>query len=446
MKTFAKPAENLDFPADFIWGAATSAYQIEGAAREDGRGESIWDRFAHTPGKIAGGDNGDIACDHYHRIKEDVALIAEMGIKAYRFSISWPRVQPLGEGAWNEAGWSFYGSLLDELAAHGISAHVTLYHWDLPQALEDKGGWRSRETCTHFAVYAAEFVRRFGDRVASVATHNEPFCTATLGHEVGQFAPGLRSRAAAMQVSHHLLLSHALAQRAIREAGFKGRVGIVLNQSPAYPADPDSEADRQAARLADGFINRWYMDPLFRGAYPADVLEELGEDAPRVEAGDMALIHSPIDFLGINYYSRHWASTAEPKAPVPNELGVTDLGWEIHPQGLAEHLIRIARDYVPPPILISENGAAFADALEGDAVHDDARIDYLQSHIAAVRQAMSLGADVRGYFVWSLLDNFEWAEGYAKRFGLIYVDYPSQRRVPKDSALWFREFIRARRA
>ncbi|WP_417069564.1 GH1 family beta-glucosidase [Niveibacterium terrae] len=445
MKTFPQTAENLDFPADFIWGGATSAYQIEGAASEDGRGESIWDRFAHTPGKVAGGDHGDVACDHYHRVKEDIALFAELGIKAYRFSISWPRVQPLGQGPWNEEGWAFYGRLLDELDAHCIKAHVTLFHWDLPQALEDKGGWRARETCTLFAAYAAEFVRRFGSRVTSIATHNEPFCTATLGHEIGVFAPGLKDRAAAAQVSHHLLLSHALALRAMREAGHQGPIGIVLNQSPSYPANPDSEADRREARYADGFINRWYMDPLLRGAYPADIVELLGADAPRVEAGDMELIRSPIDFLGINYYTRTWSSTSEPKRPAPNEMGVTDLGWEVHPQGLTEHLIRIARDYIPPPIVITENGAAFADVLEGSAVHDEARVAYLKSHISAVRQAMDQGADVRGYFAWSLMDNFEWAEGYAKRFGLIYVDYPSLRRIPKDSALWFRDFIRAQR-
>ncbi|GAA5178972.1 GH1 family beta-glucosidase [Niveibacterium umoris] len=443
MKTLASAlpdaAASAPFPADFIWGVATSAYQIEGAAHEGGRGPSIWDVFAATPGKVAGGDTGEHACDHYHRYREDVALMQSLGVDAYRFSIAWPRVQPDGAGAWNEEGWAFYGRLLDALDDAGIAAHATLYHWDLPQALEDKGGWRNRDTAARFADYAAEFVRRFGERVKTIATHNEPLCTAMIGHEEGRFAPGLKDRKAAYQVAHHLLLSHGLAMQAMRAAGARAALGIVLNQSPAYPAAPTEDA-RIAARLADAMCNRLFMDPLFRGAYPADLLAHLGADAPVVLPGDMALIGAPLDFLGINYYSRIWAG-APAGQPAPCALGVTDMGWEIYPQGLTEHLVRIARDYNPPPIYITENGAACVDVPEAGAVHDPQRIRFLASHIAALRSAMAQGADVRGYFAWSLLDNFEWDSGYAKRFGLVFVDYPTQQRTLKDSALWYHDWI-----
>ncbi len=431
------------FPADFVWGVATSAYQIEGAANEGGRGLSIWDVFAGQAGKVAGGDTGAVACDHYHRYREDVALMQQLNIDAYRFSIAWPRVQPDGAGAWNEQGWDFYARLLDALEEAGIGAHATLYHWDLPQALEDKGGWRNRDTAARFADYAAEFARRFGNRVKTIATHNEPLCTAMIGHEEGRFAPGLKDRKAAYQVAHTLLLSHGLAMRAMRAVGASAALGIVLNQSPAYPAAATNDA-RAAARLADAMMNRLFMDPLFRGAYPADLLAHLGADAPDVQPGDMALIGAPMDFLGINYYTRIWAGAA-PGERTPSELGVTDMGWEIYPQGLTEHLVRIARDYCPPPIYITENGCACADVLEGDAVHDSGRVDFLARHLEALRAAIALGADVRGYFHWSLLDNFEWDSGYAKRFGLIYVDYATQRRVLKDSARWYAAYITAQR-
>ena len=429
------------FPKDFVWGVATSAYQIEGAVEADGRGKSIWDTFSHIPGKVHNGDTGDVACDHYARYKDDVGLIADLGVGAYRFSVAWPRVQPLGHGAWNEKGWDFYARLLDELDRRKLDAHATLYHWDLPQALEDLGGWRNRDTTLRFADYAAEFARRFGSRVKTIATHNEPWCTAYLGHELGKFAPGIQDRAAAYLVSHHLLLSHGLAVKAMREVGCTAKLGITLNQWPVYPADLDSEADRAAARHMDGKNNRWYMDPLFGRGYPADVLAWLGADAPAVSAEDLATIAQPFDFLGINYYNRWYVSTATPPVAPPGP--VTDIGWEIYPDGLAAHLIRIARDYNPPPMYIMENGAADADRLEGDRVHDALRLDYFQRHIAAVAQARALGADVRGYFAWSLMDNLEWAEGYAKRFGLYYVDFATQRRVLKDSGRWYRDFIRA---
>ncbi|WP_374511745.1 GH1 family beta-glucosidase [Niveibacterium sp.] len=433
------------FPADFAWGVATSAYQIEGATQVDGRGPSIWDTFSHTPGKTDGGDTGDVACEHYYRYREDIALMREMGVTDYRFSCAWPRVQPTGSGAWNEAGWDFYARVLDALDEAGIAAHATLYHWDLPQPLEDAGGWRNRETCARFAEYAAEFARRFGSRVKTIATHNEPWCTATLGHETGQFAPGLRDRAAAFLVSHHLLLSHGMALRAMRAAGCKAQLGIVLNQSPAYPANPDSEADRRAARIADGLSTRWYMDPLFRGAYPADVVAYLGADAPQPEPGDMAIIGEPMDFLGLNYYMRSYCS-GDGRVQPPGDRGFTDMDWEVYPEGLTEHLVRLARAYNPPPLYITENGAATADTLEGDAVHDSGRVNYLRWHLEAAAAAIAQGVDLRGYFAWSLLDNFEWNSGYAKRFGLVYVDYATQRRVLKDSAHWYRGYITAQRA
>jgi beta-glucosidase len=353
--------------------------------------------------------------------------------------VAWPRVQPLGRGAWNGAGWDFYDRLLDALAGAGVAAHVTLHHWDLPQALEDDGGWRERETTRRFADYAAEFARRLGSRVKTIATLNEPWCIATLGHERGLHAPGLRDPAAAAQVSHHLLLAHGLAVQAMRAERGDLALGIVLNQAPAYPADPDSEADRALARREDGRWNRWYLDPLFLGAYPADVLAAMGRAAPRIEPGDLEAIGQRLEFLGINYYNRHWCSAASPPAPAPHHLGTTDMGWEIYPAGLTDHLLRVSQAYHPPPILVTENGAAAADVLEDGRVRDDLRIRYLRGHLDALAEAVRLGVDVRGYFAWSLLDNFEWSDGYTRRFGLVYVDYPTQRRIPKDSARWLRE-------
>ncbi len=435
-------------PAHFTLGVATSAAQIEGSAPGDGKGPSIWDAFCATPGKIKDGSNIDVACDHLHRMPEDVERMTWLGLDAYRFSFAWPRVQPLGQGAWNETGFAFYDRLIDTLLAAGIAPHATLHHWDLPQALQESvGGWQSRATAEHFAVYAAEIARRFGDRLASISTLNEPWCVATLGYERGQFAPGLTSRKAAMQVSHHLLLGHALAMQAMREvaaadpAGRHPQLGIVLNHTPAFAAEK-TPSDLQAARIADGLDVRWYMDPLFRGAYPADAIDDLGDDAPVVEPGDFAVIRQPMDFLGINLYTRLWVSTREPKIPAPEPHGVNDMGWEIVPEVLTQHLVRLTRDYMPPPILITENGMANADIVTADgAVDDTPRVAYVQAHLAAVQKAIELGADVRGYFYWSLLDNFEWDSGYAKRFGLFRVDYDTQARTPKASAHWYRDFI-----
>jgi beta-glucosidase len=426
------------FPPEFVWGVATSAYQIEGAAHEDGRGDSIWDEFCRRPGAIKDGSNGDRACDHYHRVDEDVDLMAGLGVRAYRFSIAWPRVQPHGEGAWSEKGFAFYDHLVDRLLARGIAPYLTLYHWDLPQALQEKGGWMSRDTTLRFAEYASEVARRLGDRAASIATHNEPWVVAILGHEAGIFAPGIRSQKAAMQVAHHLLLSHGVALDALRSQGCRAPLGIVLNQSPIHAAS-DSPEDVAKARLDDGLTIRWYMDALLLGRYPDDVLSFLGEDAPLVLEGDMDAIRRPLDFLGINYYTRNVSGTGAPQEPVQSGREVTDMGWEVFPAGLSELLGRLHEDYRLPPLYITENGAAYRDQLIDGRVADVDRIRFLQSHIAAMADAREAGVDVRGYFVWSLLDNFEWADGYSKRFGLVYVDYETQRRTLKDSAIWYRE-------
>lgn len=433
----------MNFPKNFTWGVATSAYQIEGATNVDGRADSIWDTFSRSPGNTVNQETGDVACEHYYRYKEDIALIASLNVNAYRFSIAWPRVQPLGAGAWNEKGFAFYEDIISELERHGIEAHITLYHWDLPQALEAVGGWRNRETSYHFKTYAQEVARRFGHRVKTIATHNEPWCTTFLGHMTGQFAPGLCDKKAAYQVAHHLLLSHGLALQAMRAVeNCTAGLGIVLNQQPYYPADSHSESDRAQARFEDGTFNRWFMDPLFGRAYPHDIFQHLAENQPSVEAGDFDIISQSLDFLGVNYYTRGYCSTSVPPKEAPHLMGTTDMGWEIYPQGLVEHLVRITQDYSPPPIFITENGMANSDKLVDGRVKDDKRVEFLDLHLTAIDNALSLGVDVQGYFAWSLLDNYEWDSGYAKRFGLVHVDYATQERTIKDSGLWYRDFIR----
>ncbi len=427
------------FPEQFVWGVATAAFQIEGASQADGKGESIWDRFCRQPGAIADASNGDVACDHYHRLDADLDLIAALGVDAYRFSISWPRVQPLGRGAWNEPGLAFYDRLVDGLLARGIQPHLTLNHWDLPQALQDAGGWAARETVHHFVDYARAINRRLGDRVATITTHNEPWVIAVLGHEQGIFAPGIH-RATAMQVSHHLLLSHGLAVQAMRADGSEARLGIVLNMAPCESAT-DKPADLERARLEDARGRRWYADPIFKGHYPQEVLDDLGADAPQVQAGDMAHIQTPIDYLGINYYTRNVCSAAGPWDVKAGGLPLTDMGWEVYPQGLTKLLLTLHHDYRLPPVYITENGAAFPDVVTGGQVHDTDRTGYLQTHIAAVADALAQGVPMAGYMVWSLMDNFEWASGYAKRFGIVHVDYATQQRTLKDSACWYRGFV-----
>ena len=432
---------DLKFPSTFQWGIATSAYQIEGAARQDGRGMSIWDTFSSVTGKVTGGDTGDVACDHYNRLDSDLNLIQSLGVDAYRFSIAWPRVQPLGQGAYNAPGLAFYDRMVDGLLARGIKPHITLYHWDLPQALQDKGGWAQRDTAYRFADYAAFMGQQLGDRAASICTHNEPWCTAVLGNLVGQFAPGLKDEATMLRVAHHLLLSHGLALQALRAAGVKAPLGIVLNMSPATPATASAADTALAAREYATFV-RWYMDPLFLKQYPQ------GADLPECDAvhsGDMDTIAQPLDFLGINYYTRIWASAATPPVPSPNAMGVSDMGWENYPQGLTQVLCKIHADYPLPPLYITENGCACADTVAGGKVHDTARITYLHTHLAALQAAMAAGVDVRGFFYWSLMDNFEWNHGYAKRFGLIHVDYATQKRTLKDSARWYTQMMGAQR-
>ena len=428
------------FGPDFVWGVATSAYQIEGGVGQGGRGESIWDRFCATPGKTKNGDSGQTACDHVNRWAEDLDLIKAGGFSAYRFSIAWPRVQPdggaggLGMAGWNEPGLAFYDRLVDGMLERGLQPHATLYHWDLPQALQDQGGWTHRDTALRFADYAEKIGRRLGDRLSSLATHNEPWCTAVLGNLTGQFAPGLRDLDAMVQTSHHLLLSHGLALQALRAADVKCPLGIVLNMSPATAAT-DSQADQSLAEREYARMVRWFIEPLLLGRYPV----EADWPMPHQQDGDMAVIQQPMDFLGVNYYTRIWASSAD--VPAPNLDGVTDMGWEIYAQGLRDLLLQLHKDYRLPPVMITENGMANVDSVEGDRVADTARINYLRQHLEALAEAKAAGVDLRGYFAWSLLDNFEWDSGYAKRFGLVHVDYATQRRTPKDSYLWLQQTL-----
>jgi len=435
--------DSSSFPSDFVWGAATASYQIEGAAHEDGRGESVWDRFCATPGKVRGGDTGDVACDFYHRYPEDVGLMKELGLDAFRFSIAWPRVLPQGRGAVNQAGLDFYDRLVDELLAHQIEPFATLFHWDLPQALEDEGGMRVRSTAEAYVEYTEAVVARLGDRVQHWITHNEPWVYAWIGNAWGWHAPGRTSEADAVAVAHHLLLSHGWAVQAIRRLSPDARVGITLNLTHVYPATETPE-DEAAAYQRDGESNRWFLDPLFRGSYPADLLERNELVAPLVLDGDLETISAPLDLLGVNNYSRFIVEAGPDGPRTVSNPGAehTDMGWEVYPDGLHDVLVRVARDYEPAAIYITENGAAFPDVRVHDGgVHDVERTAYLQSYIAAVGRAIAADAPVKGYFVWSLLDNFEWAFGYSKRFGIVYIDFPTLERVPKDSFYWYRDLI-----
>lgn len=434
--------------SSFIWGAATAAYQIEGAVDEDGRGPSIWDVFTAIPGAIARGETGAVAADHYHRMPEDVAVMRELRLDAYRFSIAWPRIMPEGTGRVNQAGLDFYKRLLDELAKSGIKAYATLYHWDLPQALQDRwGGWIGRDTASAFAEYADVVSRALGDGVDSWITLNEPWVSAYLGYGWGSHAPGYRSMQLGMQASHHLLLAHGLSVPILRANG-NGRVGITLNFSPIESAT-DAQEDIEAAERADTNVNLWFLEPLFRGRYPASLLPDLSHAKLRVHEGDMGTITAPIDFLGVNYYTRflieHGASAENPFGRYVERPHAerTAMGWEVHPYSFHDILTRIHRDYAPKEIVITENGAAFPDTMTPDGhVHDERRIAYYDAHIAQVVRAIGEGVPITGYFAWSLMDNFEWAEGYRPRFGLVYVDYETQRRTIKDSGYWYRNRAR----
>ncbi|MET8725833.1 GH1 family beta-glucosidase [Streptomyces parvus] len=441
-------------PADFTWGVATAAYQIEGAVAEDGRSPSIWDTFSHTPGKVDGGDTGDTACDHYHRVPEDIGLIKRLGADAYRFSIAWPRVVPGGDGPVNKAGLDFYDRLVDGLLEAGVTPFATLYHWDLPQVLQDRGGWTVRETSEHFAAYASHVVERLGDRVKDWATLNEPLCSAWIGHLEGRMAPGLTDLTAAVRASYHLHLGHGLAVQAIRAASSDARVGIVNNLSPIEPAS-GSEADLAAARRADGHINRWWLDPILGRGHPQDMVEEYGVELP-LQPGDLETIAAPLDWLGLNYYFRQIV-TADPDGPAPRAKQVsvpgarlTHMDWEVHAEGLEQLLLRLTEEYGIGRIYVTENGSAYEDVVAADgSVHDPERVRYLEEHLAACARAVAKGAPLAGYFAWSLMDNFEWAYGYDKRFGLVHVDYATQRRTVKSSGLRYAELIRehaARRA
>jgi beta-glucosidase len=440
------------FPQHFLWGAATASYQVEGATHEDGRGLSIWDEFAATPGKTYRGETGDIATDHYHLWPQDVALMADLHLNAYRFSIAWPRILPEGMGTVNARGLDFYELLVDALLAKGIQPFATLYHWDLPLALQQEGGWVNRDTAYAFADYAEIVAKRLGDRVAAWITLNEPWCSAYLSYGIGVHAPGIRDKQAAINAGHHLLLSHGLAVPRLRvHKAPTAQVGITLNFTPVYPADDRPETMRDATR-ASAFFNRWFLDPIVRGSYPDNLFADLGVAPPPIQEGDLATVAVPIDFLGVNNYSRSVvrgkatppaADQCEQVAPVPGAC-YTEMAWEIYPQGLADLLVRLHRDYALPTLYVTENGAAFADHWEGgDHLSDPRRVEYLREHIQSLAQALAQGVPLRGYFVWSLLDNYEWAEGYSKRFGIVYVDYPTQRRIIKDSGRWYANFIAA---
>jgi beta-glucosidase len=456
------PAEagELLFPPGFAWGTATASYQIEGAVAEDGRTPSIWDTFAHTPGRVLGGDTGDVADDHYHRFPQDVALMASLGVTHYRFSLAWPRLQPDGRGGVNQAGLDWYRRLLDELQANDIEPWVTLYHWDLPQTLEVAGGWPARDTALRFAEYATLVHDRLRDRVRFWTTLNEPWCSAFLGYGSGVHAPGRREPAGALAAAHHLLLGHGLATEAMRSADPGASYGLTTILSPVTPAT-DSPADVDAARRIDAVQNRIFLDPLLRGRYPDDLRADVAavSDLGFVRDGDEAAIGVPIDVLGLNYYSRTvvragtegdgpddgdpaWVGSTDVRR-VAQGLPTTEMGWEIDPTGLYDALTRVPREYGPVPLYVTENGAAFADEVAPDgSVPDPERVDYLDGHLREALRAVRDGVDLRGYFVWSLLDNFEWALGYSKRFGIVHVDYETLERTPKTSARWYADVIR----
>ena len=456
-------ASERQFPADFIWGTATASYQIEGAADEDGRTPSIWDTFSHTPGKVVAGDTGDVACDHYHRMPEDVALMKQLGIASYRFSVSWPRVRP-DAGPVNPRGLAFYDRLVDELLSHQIEPLLTLYHWDLPQVLEDAGGWTNRDTALRFAEYAISVHEALGDRVPTWTTFNEPWCSAFLGYANGHHAPGRQEPDAAMRAVHHLLLAHGLATSELRSRGVD-RLGITLNFTVADPADPENPADVDAARRIDGLHNRLFLEPIVRGAYPADVVadtEHLGWTDVVLD-GDLETISAPIDVLGVNYYQGDAVAGPAPDAApaVPGStpfvcaenvvfldrpMPKTAMGWDVQPEGLTRLLVRL-RDEAPGlALMVTENGAAYDDVVEADgSVDDQDRLSFIDQHVRAVHDAREQGVDVRGYYVWSFLDNFEWAHGYERRFGIVRVDYETQERTPKASARWYADLCRTGR-
>ncbi len=431
------------FPHNFLWGAATAAYQIEGAWNKDGKGESVWDRFSHTSGKTTNGDTGDVACDHYHRFEEDIAIMRQLGLKAYRFSISWPRVLPGGRGRINARGLDFYDRLVDAICAANLEPLLTLHHWDLPQVLQDQGGWDNRDTAYAFADYTALMVKRLGDRVRSWTTFNEPSVIAFIGHLTGEHAPGIKDVRIAYQTAHHLMLAHGLGVQAIRGAKSGLEAGIVLTLWPHEPAS-DSPEDVSAAAEAWDRNETVFLDPIFKGHYPTAMIDFLGEKMPRTKDGDLALISQELDFLGINFYSRHVVKASQGNVKTIPGSEYTEMGWEVCAPALRRLLVRINSEYRLPPIYITENGSAFKDEISPDGkVHDSRRLEYFKQHLIQLRLAMQDGVDVRGYMAWSLLDNFEWGYGFSKRFGLVHVDYESQKRIIKDSGEWYAKIILA---
>ena len=450
-----------NFPTNFLWGAATAAYQVEGAAAEDGRGLTIWDTFSHTPGKTDNGDSGDVACDMYHRYPADIEIMHGLGIKGYRLSISWSRLFPNGDEVREERGFAFYDNLINNLLAQGITPYITLYHWDLPQALEDKGGWRSRETVAAFGKYAAAVAAHFGDRVKHFAPINEPWCVAWLGHGLGVHAPGISDRSTAFKVAHHTVIAHATAVNAMRAVRSDLKIGPVLNQAN-YPADdPSDPVQAHASAILDAVQNRWWMDAIFYGKYPEILVEEFGSEfLDAILPGDMELAQTPNDWLGINYYfdTRVGASDSAKTVEFDNSalLGLTidstpvgeltNMGWPITPAGLSGMLVRWHKEFGErlPQIFITENGCAYPDGPDQNGkINDQRRISYLDKHLNALLDAIAQGVNIGGYFQWSLLDNFEWSLGYQKRFGIVHVDYNTQKRTPKESAHWYSEVIKA---
>ncbi|HET6680228.1 MAG TPA: GH1 family beta-glucosidase [Gemmatimonadaceae bacterium] len=442
-------SDSFRFPDGFLWGAATSAYQVEGSPLADGAGPSIWQRFAHTPWATASGETGDIACDHYRRYADDVALMRELGLTAYRFSIAWARVLPNGTGSVNAGGLSFYERLVDTLLAAGITPSATLYHWDLPAALDDRGGWLNPDIAHWFADYATTMFNALGDRVPMWATLNEPWVVTDGGYLHGALAPGHRNLYEAPIATHNLMRAHGTAVQAFRASRATGQVGLVVNLEPKYPAS-DSAADLAATRRADAYMNRQYLDPVFFGEYPAELREIFGDAWPEWPDTDMTLIRQPIDFLGVNYYTRS-VSRDDPHALPVRASGVrqprhpvTETGWEVYAPALTRMLEWVTERYGPVPLYITENGAAFYDPPSpiDDRVDDPLRVAYIRQHLRAAHEAVAVGVDLRGYFAWSLLDNFEWSLGYAKRFGIVHVDYATQRRTPKASARFYSDVIR----
>jgi beta-glucosidase len=440
----------LSFPKDFLWGVAASAYQIEGAYNEDGKGESIWDRFTRWESHVLNGENGDVACDHYHLYKEDVALIKSLEIPAYSFTIAWTRIQPHGRGEVNQKGLDFYSRLVDELLKAGIKPKCTLFHWDLPQALQDLGGWPARDTADYFAEYARIVFGHLGDRVEIWATHNEPWVSAFLGHAYGLHAPGICDYSKAYQAAHHLLLSHGKTLQVFRQGGYKGKIGLILNLNGQLPAS-DREEDVAAATRVHDETHAMFLDPVFKGTYPQALFDYIGAHQPEIHPDDLEIIHQPIDFLGLNYYNTdvvsfdlfgglNKARLTPYSAP---GWGRTEMDWGINPAGLKDEVLDIKVKYGNPVLYLTENGCAAPDMPDEDGfVQDWDRIRFLRAHLQGLHQAIAEGANVHGYFVWSILDNFEWERGYSKRFGLVRVDYRTLRRIPKQSALWYREVIR----